>query len=50
MLSRLSISSAQLKAGNNSEELENKIRRLLYYLYHSKMLIKIKYNNMIKNI
>ena len=33
MLSRLPISLAQLNAGNNSEELENKIRQLLYSLY-----------------
>ena len=30
MLSRLSISLAQLKAGNNSEKLKNEIRQLLY--------------------
>ena len=33
MLSRLPISLAQLKAGNNSEKLKNKIRQLLYSLY-----------------
>ena len=33
MLSRLPISLAQLKAGNNSEEIKNKIRQLLYSLY-----------------
>ena len=33
MLSRLPISLAQLNAGNNSEELKNKIRQLLYSLY-----------------
>ena len=31
--SRLSISSAQLKAGNNSEKLKYEIRQLLYSLY-----------------
>ena len=30
MLSRLPITLAQLKAGNNSEKLKNKIRHLLY--------------------
>ena len=30
-LSRLSISLAQLKAGNNSEKLKNEIRQILYY-------------------
>ena len=33
MLSRLSISLAQLKAGNNSEKLKNEIRQLLYSLH-----------------
>ena len=32
MLSRLPISLAQLKAGNNSEKLKNEIRQLLYFL------------------
>ena len=32
MLSRLPISLAQLKAGNNSEKLKNQIRQLLYSL------------------
>ena len=31
MLSRVSITLAQLKAGNNSEELKNEIRQLLYF-------------------
>ena len=39
MLSRLPISLSQLEAGNNSEELKNEIRQLLYSLYRSK-----KYN------
>ena len=39
MLSRLPISLAQLKAGNDSEKLKNEIRQLLYSLYRSK-----KYN------
>ena len=50
MLSRLSISLAQLEAGNNSEELKNEIRQLLYSLYHSKNIIKQVYNNLIKLI
>ena len=33
MLSRLPISLAQLKVGNNSEKLKNEIRQLLYSLY-----------------
>ena len=33
MLSRLRISLAQLKAGNNSEKLKNETRQLSYSLY-----------------
>ena len=40
MLSWLTISLAQLKAGNNSEKLKNEIRQLLYSLYRSKKLTK----------
>ena len=48
MLSRLPISLAQLKAGNNSEKLKNEIRQLLYSLYRSKDMTKQVYNNLIK--
>ena len=41
MLSRLPITLAQLKAGNNSEKLKNEIRQLLYSLYRSKKLKNI---------
>ena len=37
MLSRLPITLAQLKAGNNSEKLKNKIRHILYSLYRSNL-------------
>ena len=50
MLSRLPISLAQLKAGNNSEKLKNEIRQLLYSLYRSKNMTKQVYNNLIKSI
>ena len=40
MLSRLPISLAQLKAGNNSKKLKKEIRQLLYSLYRSKKLSK----------
>ena len=40
MLSRLPISLAQWKAGNNSEKLKNEIRQILYSLYRSKKLTK----------
>ena len=36
MISRLPISLAQLKAGNNSEKFKNEIRQLLYSFYRSK--------------
>ena len=47
MLSRLPINLAQLKAGNNSEQLKNEIRQLLYSLYSSKKIIKQLYKNLI---
>ena len=50
MLSRLLITLAQLKAGNNSEKLKNEIRPLLYSLYRSKNVAKQVYNNLIKYI
>ena len=50
MLSRLPITLAQLKAGNNSEKLKNEIRQLLYSLYRSKNMTKQVYNNLIKYI
>ena len=50
MLSRLPITLAQLKAGNNSDKLKNEIRQLLYSLYRSKNMTKQVYNNLIKYI
>ena len=50
MLSRLLITLAQLKAGNNSEKLKNEIRHLLYSLYRSKSMTKQVYNNLINYI
>ena len=47
MLSRLSITLVQLKAGNNSEKLKNEIRQLLYSLYRSKKLTKQLYKSLI---
>ena len=47
MLSRLPISLAKLKAGNNSEKLKNEIRQLLYSLYRSKKLTKQLYKSLI---
>ena len=47
MLSRLPISLAQSKAGNNSEKLKNEIRQLLYSLYRSKKLTKQLYKSLV---
>ena len=47
MLRRLSISLAQLKAGNNSEKLKNEIRQLLCSLYKSKKLTKNVYKSLL---
>ena len=46
MLSRLPISLAQLKAGNNSENFKNEVRQLLYSLYRSKKLTKQLYKSL----
>ena len=50
MFSRLPISLAQLKAGNNSEKLINEIRQLLYSLYRSKKLSKKIYKHLMNAI
>ena len=50
MLSRLPINLAQLKGGNNSQKLINKIRQLLYSLHRSKKLTKTIYNHLINAI
>ena len=50
MLSRLPITLAHLKAGNNSEKLKNEIRQLLYSLYRSKKLTKQLYKSLINII
>ena len=46
MLSRLQITLAQLKAGNNSEKLQNEIRKLLYSLYRSTKLTQQLYKSL----
>ena len=50
MLSRLPISLAQLKSGNNSEKLKHEIRQLLYSLYHSRKITKTIYKHLINTI
>ena len=48
MLQRLPIALAQVKAGNNSENLLNESRQIIYSLYQSKEITKKAYNNLIK--
>ena len=48
MLQRLPIALAQVKAGNNSENLLNEIRQIVYSLYQWKKITKKLYNNIIK--
>ena len=50
MLSRIPITLAQLKEGNNSEKLKNEIRQILYSLYRSKNMTEQVYNNLINYI
>ena len=47
MLSKLPITLAQLKAGNDSEKLKKEIRQLLYSLHRSKKLTKQLYKRFI---
>ena len=49
MLQRLPIALAQVKAGNNSESL-NEIGQIVYSLYQSKQITKKVYNNITKSI
>ena len=50
MLQRLPIALAQVKAGNSSGSLLNKIRQIVYPLYQSKQVTKKVYNDIIKTI
>ena len=50
MLQRLPIALAQVKEGNNSENLLNQIRQIVYSLYQSKDITKRVYDNIIKSI
>ena len=50
MLNRLPIALAQLKAGNNSNKLKNKIRQLLYSLYRSKNITEQVYESLVSII
>ena len=48
MLQRFAIALAQVKAGNNSENLLNEIRQIIYSLYQSKQITKKVYDKLIK--
>ena len=50
MLQRLPIALAQVKAGNNSENLLNEVRQIIYSLYQLKEMIKKVYNNLMKSL
>ena len=50
MLQRLPIALAQVKSGNNSQNVLNEIRKIVYSLHQSKEITKKVYNNIIKSI
>ena len=50
MLQRLSITLAQVKAGNTSEDLLNEIRQIIYSLYRANEITKKVYNNIMNSI
>ena len=50
MLQRLLIGPAQVKAGNNSENLLKEIRQTIYSLYQAKEITKKVYNNLMKSL
>ena len=49
IIQRLPIALAQVKAGNNSGNLLNEIRQIIYSLYQAKEISKTVYNNLIKS-
>ena len=50
MLQRLPIVLEQVKTGNTSENLLNKIRKIIYILYRAKEITKRVYNNVMNSI
>ena len=50
MLQRLPIALAHVKADNNSENLINEIRQIIYSLYQSKEITKKVDNNLIRSL
>ena len=50
MLQRLPIALTQIKAGNNSENILNEIRQIVYSLYQSKKITEKVCNNITNSI
>ena len=50
ILQRLPIALAQVKSGNNSENLLNEIRPIAYSLYQAKEITKKVYNSIINSL
>ena len=50
LLTRLPILLAQIKAGNNSYKLKNKIRETLYLLYQHNKITKKVYKSLIMSL
>ena len=50
ILQRLPIALAQVKTGNNSQNLLNEIKQIIYSLYQSKEITKKIYNNIINSL
>ena len=50
LLQRLPIALVKVKSGNNSQNLLNEIRQIIYSLYQSKEITKKGNNNIIKSI
>ena len=48
LLTKIPILLAQIKAGNNSYNLKNETRQILYLLYQHNKISKKLYNNLIK--
>ena len=50
MIQRLPIALAQVRAGNNSKNLLNEIRQVVYSLNQSKEITKKVYNTLMKSL
>ena len=50
LLTRLPILLAQIKAGNNSNQLKNEIRQILYPLFQHNKITKKVYDNLIESL